>query len=99
MARSPSDARNVCWTFSANVRVGVLRVIGTDGQIDVTNIALIDRGDKTKIECKGRLVGRPQFTNTMRTVTFNVNGYNTHPFAPEEVIAFLQTYAFPKTEI
>lgn len=98
MTEPKEEIYNLHWTFSGQVRVGTLRVMSKEGPIDVTRISLIDRKEKCKIECKGQLAGRPKWSNTMRTVTYNLNGYNQHPPPPPEVTDLLKKYAFPRDE-
>lgn len=93
------ETRNPKWEFTIQVKTGQVSVMTEDGEIWLQKIVYTDRGEGAKVEVSGRLIGRPNYTPTMRSRNFNVNGHPQWQLCPQIVLDIIAHHGFGRKSL
>ncbi len=89
---------NQKWELTFNVRAPGPTVMCSGGPMQVFKVVLQDKDGRVRVICSGPLVhsgGHP----IHRSVTFNVNGFEQHPQAPDWLLEMVRIAGFARVEV
>jgi len=88
------EVRQPKWEFTLQIKTRQVQLQLSDGLIWLQKLVYTDRGEGAKVQVFGRLIGRPEFSATMRSQNFNINGYSQWPQCPQIVMDIIAKHGF-----
>lgn len=96
---SKLEVRQPKWEFTLQVKTQQVQVQTDHGMIWLQKLVYVDRGEGAKVEVSGRLIGRPDYSATMRSQNFNINGYPRWKQCPQIIMDIIARHGFARKEL